>query len=246
MLSYIGSLLFWTFFVLSSILLFPGAVIIKLFTFSFDRRLVILHLFSSFWASLYTWLNPCWMVTISGREKIRSNEVYIMVSNHQSSVDILVLFRLFIHFKWVSKTENFKMPLIGWNMFLNRYIMLKRGSIKGNRKMIKDCQSALKEGNSILIFPEGTRSESGQLRSFKPGAFDLALRSKRPILPIVLNGSAQALHKGGFRLMGKHQISIQVLDEIPYANVVEYNSKALMTQVFGLMEKELKKMQIEA
>lgn len=112
--------------------------------------------------------------------------------------------------------------------------------------MIKDCQSALKEGNSILIFPEGTRSESGQLRSFKPGAFDLALRSKRPILPIVLNGSAQALHKGGFRLMGKHQISIQVLDEIPYENSVEYNSKALMTQVFGLMEKELKKMQIEA
>ena len=76
----------------------------------------LLHRFTCFWASLYTWCNPVWRVRVEGREKIRPDATYVMVANHQSFLDILVLFRLFRHFKWVSKIEKFRVPCIGWNM----------------------------------------------------------------------------------------------------------------------------------
>ncbi len=112
---------------LSSVAMFPVALLCWALTLPFDRRKVILHRLTCFWASLYTWLNPAWPVKVVGREKIDPNETYVMVANHQSLLDIFVLFRLFTHFKWVSKIENFRIPFIGWNMYLNGYIQLKRG-----------------------------------------------------------------------------------------------------------------------
>ncbi len=123
------SLLFWAFLVVSSILLFPVAALIWLVTAPFDPRKRLLHQFTCFWASLYSWLNPAWQVSIVGREKIRSDETYVMVANHQSLLDILILFRLFTHYKWVSKIENFRLPFVGWNMWLNKYIPLTRGEV---------------------------------------------------------------------------------------------------------------------
>ncbi len=91
-------------------------LLIRLVTYPFDRRLRLLHLFTCFWASLYTWIMPSWRIKVEGREKVRKNATYMVVSNHQSQLDILVAFRLFFHYKWVSKIEMFKVPLIGWNM----------------------------------------------------------------------------------------------------------------------------------
>jgi len=212
------SLAFWVFLTTSSIALFPVAVVIWAVTAPFDRRRALLHQFTCFWASLYTWLNPAWRVRVEGREKIRPHVAYVMVANHQSLLDILVLFRLFAHFKWVSKIENFRVPCIGWNMSLNRYIKLRRGSRESVAQALEACEEALGEGSSIMMFPEGTRSPDGHLRAFKPGAFSLALKTGAPILPIVIEGTAQALPKRGFVLQGRHAIRIRVLDEIPHAS----------------------------
>src|SRR4030095_9492661 len=95
------SVLFWAFLTLSSIALFPVALAVWAVTAPFDRRRRALHLFTCFWASLYTWLNPACPLRIEGRERIRPDETYVIVSNHLSLLDILVLFRLFAHFKWV-------------------------------------------------------------------------------------------------------------------------------------------------
>jgi len=209
-----GSLLFWAFMLLTSALLFPVALLLRAVTFPFDRRLVILHLFSCFWASLYTWCNPLWSVRIEGKGRIDGNAAYVMVSNHQSLVDILVLFRLFVHFKWVSKSENFRIPFVGWNMSLNRYIRIDRGRIRGNLSMMRGAESALQLGSSVMVFPEGTRSPDGNLGEFKPGAFELALRSGHPVLPIALHGTAAALPKRGFILRGKQKIRIHILEPI--------------------------------
>jgi 1-acyl-sn-glycerol-3-phosphate acyltransferase len=84
----IFSSLFWIFLVVSSILLFPVAVVIWALTAPFDPRLRLLHRFTCFWASLYTWLNPAWRVEVEGREKIRRDGTYVMVANHQSLLDI--------------------------------------------------------------------------------------------------------------------------------------------------------------
>ena len=233
------SLLFWLFLVISSLALFPVAVFIWLATVWFDRRLVILHQFTCFWASLYTWLNPAWRVQVDGREKIRRDVAYVMVANHQSLLDILVLFRLFAHFKWVSKIENFRVPAIGWNMSLNRYIKLRRGDRQSVERMMRACEATIAEGNSIMMFPEGTRSPDGRLRAFKPGAFQIAQRTRAPVLPIIVHGTSQALPKRGFVLQGRHQIRIRVLKEIPYATFADKSVEALTAEVRELIAAKL-------
>jgi 1-acyl-sn-glycerol-3-phosphate acyltransferase len=233
------SLLFWLFLTLTSILLFPVALTIWAATVLFDRRLVLLHRFTCFWGSLYTWFNPAWPVTVEGREKIRDDRAYVMVVNHQSLLDILVLFRIFRHFKWVSKIENFRIPCIGWNMRLNRYIELRRGDRDSVKLMMEACERTIGEGNSIMMFPEGTRSADGRLRAFKPGAFSLALSTRTPLLPIVLEGTGNALPKRGFVLRGRHPIRIRVLDEIPYERFATKSVEELTRDVRNLFAKEL-------
>jgi 1-acyl-sn-glycerol-3-phosphate acyltransferase len=215
-MSRIPAFLLIIFMALSSIPLFVVALLIRLLTAPFDRRIAVLHLYTCFWSSLYMWLMPYWSVKIEGRDKIKRGKTYIIVSNHQSNLDVLVLFRLFVHFKWVSKAEVFKFPFIGWNMYLNRYIGLKRGDRSSIEKMMDDCRRTLKNGSSVFIFPEGTRSVDGNLRPFKAGAFVLAHEMKLPILPIVVNNTKNALPKHSLKI-GKHTaMRVTVLDELPY------------------------------
>jgi 1-acyl-sn-glycerol-3-phosphate acyltransferase len=230
---------FWAFLTVSSIALFPVALGIWAVTLPFDRRQVVLHQFTNFWASLYTWVNPLWPVTVTGREKIRRGETYVMVSNHLSLLDILVLHRLFRHFKWVSKIENFRIPCIGWNMRLNRYIELRRGERDSVLQMMADCERTLRSGSSILMFPEGTRSRTGELQAFKAGAFELALRTDSPLLPIVIEGTSNALPKRGFVLRGRHPIRIRVLDPIPADSFAQLSAKELAEQTRALYAQQL-------
>ncbi|UCE87701.1 MAG: 1-acyl-sn-glycerol-3-phosphate acyltransferase [Deltaproteobacteria bacterium] len=239
MLRRLLSLGFWVFLTVSSAALFPVALCIWALTAPFDRRRRLLHRFTCLWASLYTWLNPAWRVEIEGRDRIRRDAAYVIVANHQSLLDILVLFRLFTHFKWVSKIENFRVPFIGWNMSLNRYIKLRRGDPASIERMMRACETTLAEGNSIMMFPEGTRSPDGSLRAFKHGAFTLACAARRPLLPIVVDGTAHALPKRGFVLQGRHQIRIRVLDEIPYESFADLPVEDLTQQVHARFQKEL-------
>lgn len=204
----------WALIILTSPLFFLIAVLIWLVTVPFDRRLRLLHLYSCAWASFYTYVFPYWFVSVRNRDRLRNDQAYVVVSNHQSLLDILVLFRLYRHFKWVSKAEIFRLPFIGWNMSLNRYIAIRRGDPKDAVRMMAACGDALDSGSSILIFPEGTRSLDGELRDFRHGAFTLALRHHVPILPIVLDGTVDALPKHGVVSPGA-DIAIQVLDPIP-------------------------------
>ena len=239
MLNVAGSVLFWTFLVVTSVLLFPAAVLVWAATALFDRRLVCLHAFTCFWGSLYTWFNPLWPVRVEGREHIRADRPYVMVANHLSLLDILVLFRLFRHFKWVSKIENFRLPFIGWNMTMNRYIKLRRGSRESVVRMMEACRRTLGEGNSIMMFPEGTRSPDGRMRDFKPGAFELALETGSALLPIVIEGTARALPKRGFVLRGRHPIRVRVLEEIPAESFAGADPAELAGQIRSQIAREL-------
>ena len=224
------SLLFWAFLAVSSLLLFPVALLLWALTAPFDRRLVWQHRFTSWWASLYTRLNPLWRVTVEGEERIRPGTTYVMISNHQSFLDILVLFRLRAHYKWVSKAEMFRIPCIGWNMTLNRYVKLVRGDAASIARMMDTCQRHLAEGSSVLLFPEGTRSVDGHLKPFKHGAFTLAQRAGMPILPIVVEGTANALPKHGFVLRGRHAIRVRVLDPVPAAAFADRPTDAVVAE----------------
>jgi 1-acyl-sn-glycerol-3-phosphate acyltransferase len=181
----------------------------------------VLHLFTCFWASLYTWLNLAWRVTIHGREHIRPDTTYVFVANHLSLLDILVLFRLFTDFKWVSKAEIFRIPVIGWNMRMNRYIRLQRGNRDSVVRMMAQCDQALARGSSLMMFPEGTRSATGELKAFKTGAFELAVAAQVPIVPIAIEGTNDALPKHGFVLRGRHEITVTVLPSFEPGSSVE-------------------------
>jgi 1-acyl-sn-glycerol-3-phosphate acyltransferase len=210
------SVLILLFMAVSSAMLFFVALFIWMVTSWWDRRLALLHRFSCFWASLYTWLVPAWPLTIEGKENIRRGARYVMVSNHQSLLDILMYFRLFVHFKWVSKVEIFRIPFIGWNMVLNRYIPIRRGDPDSADRMFETCRRTLERGSSIFMFPEGTRSRDGRVGRFKSGAFRIALENGVPILPMTIQGTAQALPKQTLNVRGRHPIRIRVLPEIPY------------------------------
>jgi 1-acyl-sn-glycerol-3-phosphate acyltransferase len=161
------------------------------------------------------------------------------VANHQSFADILLLFRLRLHYKWVSKIENFRATLIGWNMTLNRYIPIARGTMKGNLQMMRACEEALRQGNSLMMFPEGTRSPDGRMRTFKDGAFELALRTQRPILPIVIEGTSQALSKRGMLLDRSPAMRIRILPPIPYHRFAGLPAGDVNRMVWKLMANEI-------
>jgi 1-acyl-sn-glycerol-3-phosphate acyltransferase len=208
------SVFYWAFFVGSLPFLFVPALLIWLVTLPFDRRRVVLHLYGCLWGSLYVWLNPLWTLRIAGRERIPWKGPAVIVANHLSLLDILVLYGLFRPFKWVSKIENFRIPFAGWNMTLNDYVPLRRGDRESIKQMMAHCRRLLDQGSPVLIFPEGTRSPDGQLQPFKDGAFRLACEARCPVIPVAVIGTWAALPKHGLMLRQRMRASIQVLEPI--------------------------------
>jgi 1-acyl-sn-glycerol-3-phosphate acyltransferase len=139
----------------------------------------------------------------------------------------------------VAKIELFKIPCIGWNMSLNRYVKLRRGDSESIARMMRTCEERIAEGSSIMMFPEGTRSADGRLKPFKHGAFTLAQRARVPLLPLVVEGTADALPKRGFVLQGRHHIRVRILPEIPYAEFADESVATLTERVHALFAQEL-------
>ena len=100
---------------------------------------------------------------------------------------------------------------------------------------------ALKQGSSIIVFPEGTRSSDGKLGKFKDGAFRLAHEARVPILPMLLDGTAAAVPKKGWVIMGRGMISLKVLDPIPYESFESLTMKETSEMVRGVIEGELER-----
>jgi 1-acyl-sn-glycerol-3-phosphate acyltransferase len=219
--------------------LFPFALMVWLITFPFDKKHLVLHYFSCFWGSSFIWTNPMWRVKITHRDRIKKGKTYILVSNHQSMFDICLIYRLFKPFKWVSKSENYHLPVVGWNLRMNEYIKIERESRKSIMKMMRDCEKAIGEGNSIMMFPEGTRTLDGELRSFKTGAFMLALKTRTPIIPIVIDGSGKVLPKKGLILSANRNIKLNVLEEIPAEKFEQMEVNELKKMTRDIMEEEL-------
>jgi 1-acyl-sn-glycerol-3-phosphate acyltransferase len=159
----------------------------------------------------YVAINPLWKLRVSGREHLPWRGGAVIVANHASLIDILVLFDLFRPFKWVSKAENFKLPFIGWNMHLNGYVPLKRGDRASVEAMLARCDELLEQGNPVLFFPEGTRTKDGRLQPFKDGAFELAVRHGVPLVGVAVHGTGRALPKHGMVLQEHVDAHVEIL-----------------------------------
>jgi 1-acyl-sn-glycerol-3-phosphate acyltransferase len=208
------SILYWAIFVFSMPLCFVGALAVFLVTVPFDWNRRVLHLYSCAWGQIYFWINPTWRLKVFGREKLPWRGPAVLVSNHESLADIMVLFGLFRPFKWVSKQSVFNVPFLGWNMYLNGYVGLVRGNAASVKRMFATCERWLDRGVPVLLFPEGTRSPDGEVKAFKEGAFVLAGKKDVPIFPIVITGTARMLPKHGFVFRGAADCQVHILDPV--------------------------------
>ncbi|MCB8994598.1 MAG: 1-acyl-sn-glycerol-3-phosphate acyltransferase [Bacteroidales bacterium] len=236
------SILMWILFLISCFILMPVLLFIWAVTWPFDRNLWLVHRFSCFWGAFYIWMVPLWSLKIEGRKKLKDNHVKILVSNHQSFADILIVNSLFRHFRWTSKVENFKMPFVGWVLTLNRSIKIYRAAGDAFQKFKDQAVKSLAEGNTLAIFPEGTRSRTGEMGKFKEGAFMLALQTKTDIFPMVLDGSAKAIPKKGWVLTGRSKMILKVLDPIPYESFKDMTPGELSLKVHDIIQSALKEL----
>lgn len=208
------SIVYWLYAALTLALLYAIALVTFLVAYPFDRRRVAVHLFSCAWGYMYVAFNPLWKTRFEGREKLPWRGAAVIVANHLSLLDILVLYGLFRPFKWVSKGELFRVPFVGWNMVLNDYVRVWRGERESVKQMLRHCREHLARGSSIIIFPEGTRSRDGGMLPFKDGAFKLADEAGCPLIPIAIAGSELALPKHGFIFRQRATIRVRVLDPL--------------------------------
>ncbi len=208
------SVAYWAFFVLTLPFLFAIALVVWLVTLPLDRRRLALHLWSCVWGTFYIVANPLWQVRVTGRERVPWQGAAVLVANHLSILDILVLYALFRPFKWVAKAELFRIPFVGWNMWINDYVPLWRGDRDSIRHMMDHCRAHLARGTPLLLFPEGTRSRDGRLQAFKDGAFRLAAEANVPIIPVAITGTSDALPKHGLVLRQRMDARVTVLDAI--------------------------------
>ncbi len=239
----IYSVLAWTAMILTSIVITPLFLLVWLLSFWWDRRRVLTHFMGTFWAWLYQSIVPYWKLHLEGRKKIPWNRPVVLVANHRSQVDILSLYKLRRPFKWTSKAENFKLPFVGMVLRLTNSIPVKRESLRSGSHFISKAKAEIAKGSSVLLFPEGTRSKNENMRPFKEGAFLLAKKAGIPIIPIVHKGSENSF-PGSSWIMGKADIHIKILDEIPADRVTNLELKVLMAEVREQMEKGLTSLEL--
>lgn len=208
------SILVWFVVIIFIVLSFPLTFIIWLLVLPFDRKRKITHWMLIYQSLILTRIMPIWKIKIEGRKKAVKGTTYVIISNHQSILDILLINCLRYRFKWISKIGNMKLPVLGWYLRMADYITVDRGNKESKEEMLERSYQCLKNGNSIMMFPEGTRSVDGEIGFFKRGAFQLAINAHVPILPIVLDGSGGILPKHGLVFTTGHKIGIKVFDPV--------------------------------
>ena len=184
---------FWAYLLVSLMCFWFAVVIPWLVITPFDRRRRFAHWYAYTWANHLHAVSPFWTMVVEGRDHMRDDRAYVLVCNHQSSGDILAMFSLRKQFRWVAKRSLFAVPFLGWMMAMAGYVGIKRGDRRSRERMLARCMRQLELGNTIAMFPEGTRSTTKDMRPFKRGAFALACDARTPILPVVMEGPRETL-----------------------------------------------------
>lgn len=208
------SVIVWSYWLAVTVILFPVSIIICFLTYPFDNERILFHWWMVFHSIIIVRPVPFWKIEISGREKIISGTPYVIIANHQSMLDILILNCIRYRYRWISKIENSRIPVLGWYLKMAKYITINRGNSESKEIMLGKSVESLRKGISIIIFPEGTRSPDNEIGPFKLGAFQMALMSDKPILPVVVDGTGKVLPKKGLVFSPGQTLSIRILDPV--------------------------------
>jgi 1-acyl-sn-glycerol-3-phosphate acyltransferase len=236
----------WAWLVLAILVVafLPVVAIVRLITAPFDKGHYHAGLLFRKVAVVHQKLNPLWKFTVTGQIPTDPRRPYVVVANHESFVDMLLISHLPFEMKWMSKSEFFKIPFLGWMMRLAGDIRLERGTKKAGVQALLDCRDRLENKVSVMIFPEGTRSKSGELGEFKDGAFRLALQEGVAILPLAVLGTRDALIKHDWRF-GYSTAEVRVLDPIPTDGLTKPDVEDLRDRTRGVIAAALDDMRAE-
>lgn len=196
------------------VLFFPATFLIWILVLPFDRNRAITHRILVIQSWMVVKMIPIWKVDVTGKEKAARDTTYVIISNHQSILDILLVNSLCYKFKWVSKIENKRVPVLGWYLKMADYITVDRSNKESKEEMLDRSMRFLRKGISVMLFPEGTRSVNREIGFFKRGAFQLAINARVPILPVLIDGSGGVLPKHGLIFSAGHKINIRIFDPV--------------------------------
>ena len=208
------SIVTWGICILYMMIMFPLNFFVWLLTFPFDRKKLVVHWLLVHQSLLLKTLIPFWKMSVDGKHNTGKGKAFVIIANHQSMLDILFINTLCLKYKWISKIENSKVPVIGWYLKMAGYVTINRGNDESKAEMMEKSLKYLHDGVSIMIFPEGTRSIDSEIGFFKMGAFTMALMADVPILPIILDGTGGILPKHGWIMGNGSHIKIRVLDPV--------------------------------
>lgn len=210
----IQSIIIWIISSVLTIALFFVSLFFTIILFPFDKQRKIVHAQCFWWANAVIGFNPFWDVDVFGLENIDHKKTYVITANHQSLADIVVIYKTRMQFKWVAKESLFNVPFIGWCLSLGRHIKLARGEFGSIKKIYREAATWLRQDMSVLFFPEGTRSLTDSMNEFQNGAFKLAIKEKKPVLPISIQGTREAIPKGDWVFKTRVRGVIKVLPPI--------------------------------
>ena len=197
----------------------------------FDRNGKLVHSWIAVpWARVILWVCSV-RVTVRGLENLNPGEPRIYLTNHQSFFDIFTLLAsLPVHFKFLLKEELMRIPVLGFTMRRAQYISIDRSNPRKAVKSMNLAAERIRAGASVVVFPEGTRSEDGRLQPFKRGGFLLALKSGCKVVPVTIEGSNRVAPKGTLRIR-PGRITMTIGEAIPLEGYTKRNVEELMDRV---------------
>lgn len=189
------------------------------------------------WSRIVCWL--AWVkVEVRGRENIDNKTSYIFVSNHQGAFDIWAIYGYLNHnFKWLMKKSLEKIIFVGYACKRSGHVFVDSNSLQSIRQTIENARHQLKDGMSLVIFPEGTRTKTGKIGDFKRGAFMLAGEFRLPVVPLSISGAYEIMPKDSyFPRSGKIILTIHKPIE---PGEKGFNTRELMEQCHEMIAKTL-------
>ena len=181
------------------------------------------------WSILMMWAAGV-KVRVHGMENLRPGEPHIFTSNHVSWFDIPALAKILPRYKFVAKAELFKVPIFGHGMRAVGMIEIQRENRKAAFGAYDVAAERIRSGNSVVVFPEGTRGRAYPLRPFKKGPFVLAIAAGVPIVPIIVHGTIEIMPKGSL-WVHPGTIDVHLLEPVSTTGVDYDHREALMQTV---------------
>ena len=202
-------------------------IVVFVMTFFCALLIIFLYPFGSYnkitnktaliWSKSIVWAAGA-KIELHGLDKIDFGKSYVFAGNHQSHIDVVSVFSILpLTVRYIAKKELFRIPLFGWAMAASGTIKVDRSNREKSIKSIEQAGESIRNGVSVILFPEGTRSDDGEIHAFKKGAFVLATKSGVPVVPISISGTRKILEKHSLKLKSGI-VKIVISDPIESSN----------------------------